>query len=146
MMTTPLDLLTRVHKALSHPVRVRILALLREGELCVCQINAVISLAPSTVSAHLRELRNAGLVAERKAGRWIHYRLAGDGPADAALAALWPAVSDDPVLNDDAKVLWRLDEMPVEALCRPGFDAAALRLSCCGPAAASDRKTEERHA
>ncbi len=73
MGSTPLDQLTRLHKALAHPVRVRILAMLRGGELCVCQLNAVIGLAPSTISAHLTDLKDAGLVAERKAGRWVHY-------------------------------------------------------------------------
>jgi len=146
MMTTPLNLLTRAHKALSHPVRVRILTLLRSGELCVCQINAVVGLAPSTVSAHLRELRTAGLVAERKAGRWVHYRLAGEGPGSDALAVLWPALAGDPVLDDDAKVLRRLDKIPVEALCRPEFDAATLRLACCGGVISSEQKTEDRHA
>ncbi len=144
MEITPLEKANRVHKALSHPVRARILVLLRSGELCVCQINAVIGVAPSTVSAHLRELRTSGLVAERKAGRWVHYRLARDG-ADPALAALWPALDGDPLLVDDAKVLRRLDEMPVEALCRPEFDAAVLRVACCSGAVV-ERKTEERHA
>jgi len=146
MRTTPLDLTTRRHKALAHPVRVRILALLRGGELCVCQINAVIGLAPSTVSAHLRELRTSGLVAERKAGRWVYYRLAdGDPAADSVLAVLWPALAGDALLADDARVLGRLDEMPVAALCRPDFDPAALRSSCCGPTTDPTRK-ERRHA
>ena len=90
MSATPLDLLVRIHKALAHPVRMRIVAMLRRGELCVCQINAVIGLAPSTISAHLAELKNAGLVVERKAGRWVHYRLAPMTRPRPALAALWP--------------------------------------------------------
>ena len=146
MRATPLDLATRRHKALSHPVRVRILALLRAKELCVCEINAVIGLAPSTVSAHLRELRTSGLVAERKAGRWVHYRLAeGDPAANTVMAALWPALEGDPLLADDARVLGRLDEMPVEALCRPDFDPVALRTSCCGATTEPTRR-ERRHA
>ena len=53
--------LVRTHKALAHPGRLRILAMLRGGPLCVCQMTAVLKLAPSTVSAHLSELRSAGL-------------------------------------------------------------------------------------
>jgi len=131
MTTTPLDLLIRVHKALAHPVRVRILAMLRGGELCVCQLNAVIALAPSTISAHLAELKDAELVAERKSGRWVHYRIAARGPAEAALAALWPALAGDPQVGEDAVLLPRITELPVEAICRPDFDIASLRAICC---------------
>jgi ArsR family transcriptional regulator, arsenate/arsenite/antimonite-responsive transcriptional repressor len=131
MNSTPLDLLIRIHKALSHPVRVRIVAMLRGGELCVCQLNAVIALAPSTISAHLAELKDAGLVAERKAGRWVHYRLAAEGPAEAALAALWPSLSGDPQVTRDAALLPRITELPVEVICRPDFDLASLRAGCC---------------
>ena len=133
MNASPLDLLIKVHKALAHPVRVRILAMLRGGELCVCQLNAVIALAPSTISAHLGELKDAGLVAERKAGRWVHYRLAGEGPAEAALVALWPALASDPQVAEDAALLPRITELPVEAICRPDFDLASLRALCCPP-------------
>ena len=133
MSGAPLDTLVRIHKALAHPARVRALALLRGGELCVCQLNAVIAVAPSTLSAHLAELRDAGLVAERKAGRWVHFRLAAEGAAAAALAALWPALAADPQAAADAALLARITEHPAEALCRPGFDIAALRASCCPP-------------
>jgi ArsR family transcriptional regulator len=133
MTNTPLDLLIRVHKALAHPVRIRIAAMLRGGELCVCQLNAVIALAPSTISAHLAELKDAGLVAERKAGRWVHYRLAAEGPAEAALTALWPSLAADPQIAEDATLLKALTRLPVIEICRPDFDLAALRALCCPP-------------
>ncbi|HQT94054.1 MAG: hypothetical protein B7Z61_05920 [Acidobacteria bacterium 37-71-11] len=132
MGSTPLDHLTRLHKALAHPVRVRILAMLRGGELCVCQLNAVIGLAPSTISAHLTDLKDAGLLAERKAGRWVHYRLEPEDWAGPALAALWPALGKDPQVTEDAALLGGLTRLPVEAICRPDFDVAALRRACCG--------------
>jgi arsenate reductase/ArsR family transcriptional regulator len=131
MIATPLDQLIKIHKALAHPVRVRILAMLRGGELCVCQINAVIGLAGSTMSAHLGELKDAGLLAERKAGRWVHYRLAAEGAGESALAALWPSLAADPQVGDDAALLTRLRNLPVTAICLPGFDIAALRAICC---------------
>lgn len=131
MGSTPLEQLTRLHKALAHPVRVRILAMLRGGELCVCQLNAVIGLAPSTISAHLADLKDAGLVAERKSGRWVHYRLDPEGSARPALAALWPALGDDAQVTADAALLGGLTKLPVEAICRPDFDVAALRRACC---------------
>ncbi|MGE5235167.1 MAG: ArsR/SmtB family transcription factor [Acidobacteriota bacterium] len=136
MRATPLDSVIRIHKALAHPVRVRILAMLRGGELCVCQLNAVIGLAPSTMSAHLGELKDAGLLAERKAGRWVHYRLAAEGEAEAALAALWPGLAEDAQIGDDAALLARVTDLPVTAICRPDFDVAALRATCCPPTGA----------
>ena len=135
MIVTALDRATRLHKALGHPVRVRLLAMLRRGEVCVCQLNAVIALAPSTISAHLAELKDAGLVGERKAGRWVHYRLAAEGPAAAALRALWASLADDPQIAEDAALLGGVTALPAEAVCRPGFDLAALRRRCCPPPA-----------
>jgi len=81
--------IVHVHKALGHPARLRIVAMLRSGELCACQITAVLQLAPSTVSSHLAELRRAGLLTERKDGRWIHYRLAQSEDA-VEIAAVTP--------------------------------------------------------
>ncbi|HRR33799.1 MAG TPA: metalloregulator ArsR/SmtB family transcription factor [Kiritimatiellia bacterium] len=65
----------RVTKALSDKQRIRIMMLLRGGELCVCRIVEVLGLAPSTVSKHLSILSDADLVDMRKEGRWAHYRL-----------------------------------------------------------------------
>jgi ArsR family transcriptional regulator, arsenate/arsenite/antimonite-responsive transcriptional repressor len=138
MRPAPLDLLVTIHKALAHPVRIRALAMLRGGELCVCQLNAVISLAPSTISAHLAELKDAGLVAERKSGRWVHYRLAAEGAAAAALAALWPPLAGDPQVAADAALLSRLTELPPAAICRRDFDLASLRALYCPPPARRD--------
>ena len=77
-MVGPLQSAVGVLKAMGHPVRLRILALLRNGELCVCQITALLALANSTVSAHLADLKRAGLVSKRKEGRWVFYRLADE--------------------------------------------------------------------
>lgn len=64
-------------KALSEAIRLRILALLIEGERCVCDLMAVLDLPQSTVSRHLATLRNAGLIKGRRQGQWMYYRLAG---------------------------------------------------------------------
>jgi ArsR family transcriptional regulator, arsenate/arsenite/antimonite-responsive transcriptional repressor len=131
MAIARLDRIIDFHKALAHPARVRILAMLRGGELCVCQLNAVIGVAPSTISAHLAELREAGLVAERKDGRWVYYRLAAAGAEETSLTALWQVLKDDATIADDSRMLVRVTALPVEAICRPGFDATALRAACC---------------
>jgi ArsR family transcriptional regulator len=65
----------KVMKALSDPNRVRIVKLLEEGELCVCEIQELVGLAQSTVSKHLKILEDGGLVSSQKDGSWINYRL-----------------------------------------------------------------------
>ena len=64
-----------VLKAAGDPTRARILKLLENGELCVCQIMDVMKLGQSTISGHLAILRGAGLVRDRKDGRWAYYSL-----------------------------------------------------------------------
>src|SRR3990172_1832253 len=76
------------HKALAHPVRQRLVAMLREGELCVCQMTVVLELAASTVSAHLADLKRAGLFAESKKGRFVSYGWSPDPAAAAQLAGV----------------------------------------------------------
>lgn len=61
--------------ALSDAKRLRILALLGRGELCVCELTEALHLSQSLLSFHLRTLKNAGLVVDRREGRWIHYSL-----------------------------------------------------------------------
>lgn len=66
---------------LSHPIRLRcVLMLLDQPELCVCDLTAVIGVPQPSVSRHLGQLRAAGLVADRREGQWIHYRLDGELP------------------------------------------------------------------
>ena len=65
----------KLFKALSDETRLRILALLSHGELCVCDLMEVLNLPQSTVSRHLAHLRNAGLVDDRRQGVWMYYRL-----------------------------------------------------------------------
>lgn len=65
-------------KALSDETRIRIVALLTHGELCVCDIMEVLELPQSTVSRHLATLRQTGWVEDRRQGVWIYYRLVED--------------------------------------------------------------------
>jgi ArsR family transcriptional regulator len=66
---------TALFKALAHQTRLRILCLLLDGEVCVCQIMAILKLPQSTASRHLAILKNAGLVVDRRDGTWSHYSL-----------------------------------------------------------------------
>ena len=65
-------------KALSDETRLRILALLSNGEMCVCDLMAILDLPQSTVSRHLAYLRNSGWVQDRRQGVWMYYRLFDD--------------------------------------------------------------------
>src|SRR5205807_6313380 len=68
---------SRMFKALGDDTRLRIVALLSHGELCVCHVESALRLSQPTASRHLGVLRNAGLVESRRAGNWVFYRLAG---------------------------------------------------------------------
>jgi ArsR family transcriptional regulator, arsenate/arsenite/antimonite-responsive transcriptional repressor len=126
---TPLPIVVQTFKALANPARLRIIAMLRPGELCGCQIAAVLDLSPSTVSAHLAELRRGGLIAERKEGRWVHYRLS-DGPeAKPVLDQVWTRVRTDATVRADAAVLRRLRTVDVAELCRLDLDLRELGIT-----------------
>lgn len=68
------DLLT-VFKALSEETRLRIIKLLEGGELCVCDLVAALDMSQPKVSFHLNVLKEAGLVKDRRQGKWTHYRV-----------------------------------------------------------------------
>ena len=125
-MTTPLAQIVRLHKAIGHPVRLRLLSMLRSGPLCVCQMTAVVGLAASTISEHLSELRGAGLVAEKKEGRWVEYRLSENATARAVLDAVWIDVDSDPTTRADALLIRELRRVPLDELCGAGLDLTRL--------------------
>lgn len=122
-MSTPLHRAVQIHKAIAHPVRLRILSMLNDGPLCGCQISAIVKLAASTVSEHLSELRRAGLVAEKKEGRWVEYRLAN---VDEPLATALRGIAGDPAVRADAILAKALRRVPLEELCSVGLDLGRL--------------------
>lgn len=65
-----------VFKALANEKRLAVVHALRDGELCACDLEAVLDAPQSTVATHLRKLRDAGIVRTRKDGKWTHYRIA----------------------------------------------------------------------
>lgn len=69
-------------KALSDPTRLKILYLLHDGELCVCEINTALEKPQSTISHHLNVLKSAGFINGRKDGLWIHYKLSNPSIID----------------------------------------------------------------
>jgi arsenate reductase/ArsR family transcriptional regulator len=93
-----------VMKAVADPTRVRILKILEGGEMCVCQVIAILSLGQSTVSKHLFLLRSAGLIKDRQDWKWVHYSL--DRKSDSPYAArmlrnLRSWMNEDPVIAKD---------------------------------------------
>jgi DNA-binding transcriptional ArsR family regulator len=70
----------KVFKAIADPTRLKILKLLTGGELCICDIMIALKKPQSSVSHNLSMLEDAGLIKERKSGKWCHYRLS-DGAA-----------------------------------------------------------------
>jgi ArsR family transcriptional regulator len=145
-VTTPLALLVQVHKAIGHPVRLRLLAMLRSGPLCVCQMTVVVKLAASTVSEHLSDLRKAGLVTERKEGRWVEYRLSDSALRQGILDPVWPALEDDRETRADAVLLKELRRVQVDELCSVELDLARIprpKLASAVAKAAQIRATEE---
>jgi ArsR family transcriptional regulator, arsenate/arsenite/antimonite-responsive transcriptional repressor len=71
--------LADIHKALADETRLQMLVLLQErDELCVCDFVGTLDITQSKASRHLRYLYNTGLLADRRAGLWIHYRIAPD--------------------------------------------------------------------
>jgi ArsR family transcriptional regulator len=72
---TIMEELTAIFKALSDETRLRIIKLLEQGELCVCDIVAALDMVQPKVSFHLSTLKEAGIIKDRKQGKWIHYSL-----------------------------------------------------------------------
>jgi DNA-binding transcriptional ArsR family regulator len=132
-LSTTVDVL----KALAHPVRLRLISMMRGGELCVCQMTAVLELAASTVSEHLADLKRAGLVEERKDGRWVFHRLAQDEAATSHLEPVWKSIAHDPQVESDTRVLRELRRVSVEELCRVALDLDQLGIK--RPAVAKPR-------
>jgi ArsR family transcriptional regulator, arsenate/arsenite/antimonite-responsive transcriptional repressor len=126
-MTTPLARLVQIHKAIAHPIRLRLLAALRGGPLCVCQMTVMVKLAPSTVSEHLSELRKAGLITDRKEGRWVEYRLSDSAVRDGTLEPIFSALEDDREAAADALVVRELRRVPLDELCSVDQDLTRLR-------------------
>ena len=73
---------SRLFKALGEETRLRIVALLSHGELCVCHLQEALGLSQPHVSRHLAVLRAAGVVEDRRERKWVYYRLARQPSAD----------------------------------------------------------------
>ncbi len=113
-----------VMKSAADPTRLRILKMLEGGELCVCQVIAVLELSQSTVSKHLFLLKMGGLVKERREGKWVLYSLDGSGGTVFArniLGFLKEWLNDDAVLARDRAREALARQVGPEAVCGRGM-------------------------
>ncbi len=119
-----------VLKAAADPTRVRILKILESGEMCVCQVIAILSLGQSTVSKHLFLLRAAGLIKDRRDRKWVHYSLVrgGDSPyAARMLRNLRGWLNDDPVIAKDRERTAMARAIGPMAICERNMTLPARR-------------------
>ncbi|MBW2430890.1 MAG: winged helix-turn-helix transcriptional regulator [Deltaproteobacteria bacterium] len=108
----------KVMKALSDPNRVKIIKLLQQKYMCVCEMQAALKLAQSTVSKHLKILEEAGLVDFEKDGLWVNYFLA-DGKSSPYAASLLGNLKH--WLNEDSEIEELMKKAPFvnrEDICR----------------------------
>src|SRR5687767_11857417 len=82
----------RLFHALSDEIRLEVIDLLRDGERCVCELTSALDIAQPRLSWHLRALKEAGILTDRKEGRWVYYALARDtfDEAESVLSLLKP--------------------------------------------------------
>jgi ArsR family transcriptional regulator, arsenate/arsenite/antimonite-responsive transcriptional repressor len=101
---------TRLLRALGDPTRLRIVALLTHGELCVCHIEAALDLLQPNASRQIGILRSAGVVEPRREGNWVYYRLApqADGDCRRVLGSLVKGFAAQETLRNDVVKLLKV--------------------------------------
>lgn len=103
---------TKIFKALSDPNRLRVLKALQTKSLCVCEIKELLNLANSTVSQHLKILKDAGFIIEEKEGKWVNYRI-NSQPADQRISSILSSldfwIDDEKMIINDKKKVQGLD-------------------------------------
>jgi ArsR family transcriptional regulator, arsenate/arsenite/antimonite-responsive transcriptional repressor len=106
--------LDHLFRALADPTRLRLLNLIADREVCVCYFVGILRIGQPKVSRHLAYLRRAGIVAARRDGRWMHYRL---------------ATPREPVAAD----ILRATLAHLKSLPQMQRDLARLGSACCAP-------------
>ncbi len=102
-----MEQLAQLYKALSEETRIRIMLLLMRGELCVCDIQAVLDEPQSKISRHLAYLKHSGLLSSKRVGVWMHYLVkeSADETCKAQLAFMKEQLSKLPQYRADRKKL-----------------------------------------
>ncbi len=116
-MTPDLRTLVERLKAVSHPLRLRTLALLASGELCVCQVAEVLEVPLSSASEALRDLRRAGFVTERREGRWVYVSVVPEAGASSLLKGLIEEAGRLPEAAEDLRRARDIRALEVPVVC-----------------------------
>jgi ArsR family transcriptional regulator len=121
-----------IFKALSDETRLRILKLLEGGDLCVCDIFSALDMVQPKVSFHLSVLKEAGLITDRKEGRWVHYRIDdSDLLRRFLILTAFERITDDDVKDDKERLAIFLEAK--KASDGNGSRTADIKKSkCCG--------------
>lgn len=107
----------QLFKALGDETRLRILGLLRHGELCVCDIMEVLKLPQSTASRHLAYLRNSNWLSGTRRGKWMYYRMRENTRNEPVSQAIIEYLSLIPQIREDYRILYRHLETKGEKEC-----------------------------
>jgi ArsR family transcriptional regulator len=101
--------LSRLFSALADPTRLRLLHLMRDGEICVCFLHGVLRTNQPKTSRHLAYLRKAGLVEARRDGKWMHYRIRKqEGKLQQILTQTLDQVRKEALAKKDAQRLSKI--------------------------------------
>ena len=96
---------SQVFKALGEETRLKMIGLLKDGELCVCDLMEVLDLAQSTTSRHLAYLKNSGWVVGRREGKWMYYKLHPNTCSDPIQGAVIKQITSLPEVQELCGVL-----------------------------------------
>lgn len=126
-MSAQMTSMARLFQALGDATRLRILGLLLTGEVCVCNIHDSLGISQPKASRHLAYLRRTGLVATRRDGLWVHYRLAE--PSDPVISTIQQAVRH--ALGHVTTVQRDARALQTRTGCRLPTPGQAPAMSCC---------------
>ena len=117
-------------KALADSTRLRVIAALRQRELCVCELCDALEATQSTLSTHLTLLRDAGITRTRKQGKWIYYRLSDEAAPliETFLGHFADAKCDKRIRRDTDRVRQRL-KLRENGCCSVGFKQDRIQQS-----------------
>jgi ArsR family transcriptional regulator len=119
--------IVKILRAAADPTRLRILLLLKDDELSVAELQEILTMGQSTISTHLSQLKQAGLVEDRRTGKSNFYRVAADVPADVVDSLLHEAEKEIPELATDRDASRRILARRQDKM-RAFFDSMAGRL------------------
>ncbi|MCD8553366.1 metalloregulator ArsR/SmtB family transcription factor [Seleniivibrio sp.] len=102
---TELDSAVEIIKSIADRNRLRMVLMLNKRPMCVCELDTVLGIALSTISAHLKQMRSAGVITSEKDGRWVIYRVSDDSSIRMIVNALALQLADDKQIMQDYEAI-----------------------------------------